>query len=254
MRLLVAGFVLLSGSSCAIGPGPSAPGSTSIGPGSSTAGEPSTSAPAGSPVSTASAGPSAGPTVAARTFVVLGDSLSAWAFPPGSYTPSTEGAWPLLLAAKDPGLVLAKNVGVPGNTTAQMLSRLQTDVLDLNPDLLFVLGGTNDIGYSMPVSVPVANIKQIVETAKGDGITVVLLNVPPADVHVGAMREAKVELNADLADLARQEGILLVDVYSALSTPDGDMAAGFAAADGLHLSLLGEKTLADTVEAALHSK
>jgi hypothetical protein len=34
--------------------------------------------------------------------------------------------------------------GVPGNTTAQMLARFQTDVIDLHPDVVHILGGAND--------------------------------------------------------------------------------------------------------------
>jgi lysophospholipase L1-like esterase len=184
--------------------------------------------------------------------VVLGDSLSAWTFAPGSTIHTTSGVWPSLLAAQDPGLILANNAGIPANNTGQMLARLRRDVLDYDPDVLFLLGGTNDVGQDVPNSTAVANIRQIVETARGHGITVVLLTIPPANGDYAYRAQARQELNAALADLADQEGILLVDTYAALSTWDGHLAAEYAACDGLHLSQHGEQALADAVYLALH--
>lgn len=188
-----------------------------------------------------------------RRFAVLGDSLSAWAFAPGSSSPTTSGTWPSLLAEEDPSLVLVKNSGVPGNTTGQMLDRLQHDVLDYNPDLLFILGGTNDIGLDRPEASILATIRQIVDGAKAHGVAVVLLDVPPS-VGLATCRSAKLQLNTDLATLARAEGIPFVDDFAALATPDGDLAVEYAAADGLHLSQSGEKALADAVERVLHPR
>jgi len=266
--------MLWCGSACALSAGPSAwnGGRTSplgsavellppaTGGKPSPTGPTSPTGPAGSPGSSAGNVPSTGdvPSASAsavpRRFVVLGDSLSAWTFPPGSTTPSTFGAWPSLLATEDPGLVLSNNAGVPGNTTAQMLARLQGDVLDYDPDLLFVLGGTNDIGHDLPASVVVANLRQITGTAEGHGITVVLLTIPPANDQTEPRRQARRDINAQLGNLARQEGILLVDVFSVLAAPDDNLADGYAAYDGLHLSQRGEQALADAVYRALQSK
>jgi lysophospholipase L1-like esterase len=190
--------------------------------------------------------------LAARSFVVLGDSLSAWAFAPGSTSHSTSGVWPSLLAARDPLLSLANNAGVPGNTTGQMLARLQRDVLDCDPDMLFVLGGTNDVGEDVPEATALDNIRTIVETARGQGITVVLLTMPPTNGQYADLRVIKKQLNVDLADLARSEGVLLVDIDAVLSTPDGSLAADYAAFDGLHLTQHGEQAVADAVYRALH--
>lgn len=196
--------------------------------------------------------PTAAPTSTPRRFVALGDSLTAWSFTPGSTRPSTSGLWPEVLAAEDPELVLANNAGIPSNNTRQMLSRLSRDVLAYDPDVLFVFGGTNDVPQGLAVDTTVANIRQIVETAGGHGIAVVLLTLLPVNDDYGYRNEARRQINAALATLAEQDGIVLVDAYAALSTPDGRLADEYAAYDGIHLTQLGEQALAGAVYSALH--
>jgi lysophospholipase L1-like esterase len=192
------------------------------------------------------------PSSPVRTFVALGDSLTAWAFAPGSTSPGANGAWPSVLAGQDPSLVLVSNAGIPGNTTSQMLSRLGRDVLAYKPDVLFLMGGTNDIGQDMSIANAVANIRRIVETSRANGITVILMTVPPVNGDYNYRTANRAEYNADLAALASQEGIMLVDVFSALATADGCLVPAYAAFDGLHLSQEGEQTVAEAVYLALH--
>ena len=187
-----------------------------------------------------------------RTFVALGDSLTAWAFAPGSTSPGAAGVWPSVLAHQDSSLVLVNNAGIPGNTTSQMLSRLGRDVLAYKPDVLFLMGGTNDIGLDMSIANAVANIRRIVETARANGITVILMTIPPVNGDYNYRTANRAEYNADLADLASQEGIMLVDVFSALATANGYLAPEYSAFDGLHLSQQGEQAVAETVYLALH--
>jgi lysophospholipase L1-like esterase len=51
--------------------------------------------------------------------------------------------------------------------------------------------------------------------------------------------------------LGEDEGIAVVDIYSALANAEGRLPAAYAAADGLHLSMRGEQVVADTVYARL---
>jgi len=107
--------------------------------------------------------------VVVRSFVALGDSLTAW--------PDTP--WPTRLGCGRPGLSgLIHNAGVPGNTTAQMRARLTKDVYDYKPNVLFVLGGTNDLGFGISGSVTIANLRAIIVGAKAHGITVIMLRRP----------------------------------------------------------------------------
>jgi hypothetical protein len=72
------------------------------------------------------------------------------------------------------------NRGVPGNTTAQMLARFQTDVIDLHPDVVHIMGGGNDAldetWSSASQCGPDAceNLSTMIQMAEDAGIRVVL--------------------------------------------------------------------------------
>jgi hypothetical protein len=72
------------------------------------------------------------------------------------------------------------NKGIAGNTTAQMLSRFQTDVIDLHPDVVHILGGWNDIltetwpDYDLCGINTCSDISQMVEMAQAAGIKVIV--------------------------------------------------------------------------------
>ena len=193
-----------------------------------------------------------GPERTPRTFVVLGDSLTAWTFAPGSRTPSTSGTWPALLAGLTDHLTLVHNAGVPGNVTGQMLSRLRRDVFAYSPDILFVMGGTNDIGSHVAVPTIVGNLRKIVDQAKARGIRVVLLTIPPNNTLYSWERRRMLQANAAIKQLAAQEHVRCIDVFTVLANRDGRLKTPFAARDHLHLTNEGEAELAETVYRALY--
>ena len=76
------------------------------------------------------------------------------------------------------------NRGVQGNTTAQMLLRFRRDVIDLQPYIVVINGGVNDIGESIGKYYPeftFNNIKSMTELARANGIEVILSSVLPSD-------------------------------------------------------------------------
>jgi lysophospholipase L1-like esterase len=178
--------------------------------------------------------------VTVSTFVALGDSLTAW--------PNTP--WPSRLDAEDPNLRLIKNVGIPGNTTAQMRARLTTDVYPYSPNVLFVLGGTNDLGYGISGSATIANLRAIIVGAKSHKINVVLLLVPPDSYP--SMASKINSLNAAIIDLANSQRILYVDIHAPLANSAGTYFAKYTS-DGLHFTDLGAQVVANTIRARIKS-
>ncbi len=193
-----------------------------------------------------------GPERTPRTFVALGDSLTAWVFAPGSHTPSTSGTWPALLAGLTDHLTLVHNAGVPGNLTGQMLARLRRDVFAYSPDTLLVMGGTNDIGAYVPVATIVGNLREIVDQSKARGIRVVLLTIPPSNSLYAWQRRQMLQANAAIKKLAADEHVRCIDVFTVLANRDGRLQTPFAARDRLHLTDRGEAELAQTVYRALY--
>lgn len=171
--------------------------------------------------------------------VTLGDSLTAW---------PTGNPWPSRLDAEDPAVSLVHNAGVPGNVTAQMLARFGYDVARYSPGLLIVMGGTNDIGHGIAQSTTIANLRAIVEAGKANGMTVVLLTIPPNSFtgEIVAVRS----LNVAIRSLAAAEGVAVIDIYTPLATASGVYKPGYTV-DGLHFSNVAAQVVADTVRAGL---
>jgi lysophospholipase L1-like esterase len=173
-----------------------------------------------------------------RTYVALGDSLTAW--------PDTP--WPSRLDALDSGLRFVHNAGVPGNTTAQMRARLSSDVYAYNPDVLFVLGGTNDLGLGISGSAVIANLRSIIVDAKAHKITVIVLTIPP-DSYTSMAPKIN-SLNAAIMNLARSQRVTYVDIHAPLANANGVYYPKYTS-DGLHFSNLGAQTVANTVRARI---
>lgn len=169
-----------------------------------------------------------------RTFVALGDSLTAW--------PDTP--WPSRLDSADTLLTLVNNAGVPGDTTSQMRARLNADVYTHHPDVLFVLGGTNDLGFGVAGSATIANLRAIIVGAKAHKITVILLVVPPDSYSSMAPKIAS--LNAAIVHLANSQRVTYVDIHTPLTNANGVFYAKYTS-DGLHFSDLGAQVVANTV-------
>ncbi|MEO6394255.1 MAG: GDSL-type esterase/lipase family protein [Pyrinomonadaceae bacterium] len=75
------------------------------------------------------------------------------------------------------------NRGISGQTTPQMLIRFRPDVIELKPQVVVILAGTNDISnYNAdPQVAPTieANLTSMVELAHANGIKVVIASVLP---------------------------------------------------------------------------
>jgi lysophospholipase L1-like esterase len=76
--------------------------------------------------------------------------------------------------------------GISGQTTPQMLVRFRPDVIDLEPKVVVILAGTNDVaGNTGPMSNEEieANIASMAELAKLHGIRVVLSSILPVGAY-----------------------------------------------------------------------
>ena len=81
------------------------------------------------------------------------------------------------------------NRGISGQTTSQMLLRFRQDVINLHPDVVVVLAGTNDIaGNTGPISIEdiEGNITSMAELARAHDIALVLSSVTPVNNYTPA--------------------------------------------------------------------
>lgn len=152
------------------------------------------------------------------------------------------------------------NRGIGGETTPQMLIRFRQDVLDLHPETVVILAGTNDIaGNTGPSTQQMIadNFISMVELARANHIRVILASVLPAADYPwkpGMDPAPKIRaLNAWLADYCKQQHLTYLDYYSAMADENGGMKPGISL-DGVHPNAAGYAIMEPLAEAALSKK
>jgi len=101
--------------------------------------------------------------------IVLGDSIAS------GYGINPEQAFPSIVSRRLNVPIL--NQGVPGDTTAMGLARLQTDVLDENPWLVMVELSGNDYLQGIPETETEENLRQIITQIQAQGAIAVILGI-----------------------------------------------------------------------------
>jgi len=149
------------------------------------------------------------------------------------------------------------NRGISGQTTPQMLLRFRQDVIALQPKLVVILAGTNDIaGNTGPSTLQMIadNIKSMAELAVTHGIKVVLSSTLPAYDYPwkpGLQPAEKiVALNELLKDYAEQNGHVYLDYFSVMADERQGLPKKYAH-DEVHPTKLGYEVMAPLAEAAI---
>jgi len=113
--------------------------------------------------------------------------------------------------------------GIGGQTTPQMLLRFRQDVVNLDPRVVVILAGINDIAGNTghtPIENIAENIISMAELARENNIVVVLCSVLPAldfPWRPGLKPAPQViALNALLKSYAAEHGIIYVDYHGAM--------------------------------------
>jgi lysophospholipase L1-like esterase len=167
----------------------------------------------------------------------------------------TEG-WAKYFAGTFPGKPYVGR-GISGQTTPQMLVRFRQDVIDLEPRVVVILAGTNDIaGNTGPATQEMiaGHLTSMVELAKANGIRVVLASVLPAHDYPwrpGREPASKiVALNAWMKDYASRNDVVYLDYHSAMADDRNGLPRELAE-DGVHPTEAGYRLMAPLAEAAI---
>jgi lysophospholipase L1-like esterase len=143
--------------------------------------------------------------------------------------------------------------GTSGETTPQMVLRMIPDVCDLQPRVVHIMAGTNDIAGNTGVAA-MKNIqdcyKAMFTLAKAQGIAVIFGSIPPASGFpwrpgldtVTPIRK----LNMWLQNYARGVGATFVDYTPAMADDAGAMKPGLAY-DGVHPGVEGYEVMASVL-------
>ncbi len=147
--------------------------------------------------------------------------------------------------------------GIGGQTTPQMLVRFRQDVIALEPAVVVILAGTNDIAGNTGPSTQAMienNLISMVGLAKANGIRVVLSSVLPAYDYPwrpGLEPAAKiVALNTWMRTYASTHDMVYLDYHSAMADERQGLKAELSE-DGVHPNEAGYRVMAPLVERAI---
>lgn len=151
------------------------------------------------------------------------------------------------------------NRGISGQTTPQMLLRFRQDVIDLNPKIVVILAGINDIAHNtgpMTLEQIMDNLKSMAELARSNGIEPILCSVLPAydfPWRPGMEPYKKVPpLNAMIKSYATANDIIYLDYFSEMADKRNGMDKSLAA-DEVHPTLKGYQIMAPLAERAIEA-
>jgi len=155
--------------------------------------------------------------------------------------------------------------GVCGETTQDMRLRFQKDVLNLDPHVAIILGGTNDLGCGISPDAIMDNLRVFFERAQAQNILPVAVTVPslrddsvqdhdevsqPGKGVTATVTQAialRVRLNQSIKNLGHARQFPVVDWFTATCEPHAQALASDFSNDGLHLNTAGYRKLAELV-------
>ncbi|MEN8248370.1 MAG: SGNH/GDSL hydrolase family protein [Bacteroidota bacterium] len=149
------------------------------------------------------------------------------------------------------------NRGISGQTTPQMLLRFRQDVIDLNPVVVVILAGINDIaGNTGPSTIEMifSNIKSMAELAHANNIKVVLCSVLPANDFSWSPEEGPAEkvikLNSLLKSYSNDKDIVYADYFSEMVDANNGLKESLGL-DSVHPNKEGYLVMEPIIEKAI---
>jgi lysophospholipase L1-like esterase len=157
------------------------------------------------------------------------------------------------------------NRGIGGQTTPQMVLRFRPDVIALQPKVVVILAGTNDLASNtglISLEETEGNLATMAELAKAHAIRVVLSSVMPVSDVIPKSKggmfpqtdkrppEKIIALNQWIKKYADENGHIYLDYFSATLDDKGALKTELTY-DGLHPNAQGYAAMAPLAEKAI---
>lgn len=183
---------------------------------------------------------------------ILGNDPYAVLAPPETAYPTVLAQ--LLSARYTDQTITVFNRGLPGEQASRALSRLIATFVADAPDVVVLQEGYNDFNKADTDVLGIAGaergISELAGEARRRGARVFICTLAPGRPGRIAIPMSAIQfINDRLRQIARGEGAVLVDLFSAL-LPDVNANVSI---DGLHLTPLGYRRVAETVFAAIRA-
>jgi lysophospholipase L1-like esterase len=137
------------------------------------------------------------------------------------------------------------NKGVSGDKTADLLARLDADVIALKPKYCLIMIGTNDVG-SVSLSTSASNIKSISSALVAAGIIPIYISIIPNTGDNATVRQNRINYNRFLEQHCRDKGFDFIDVYSLFVGTNGEYTSAMYA-DATHPNARGTYPIAKAI-------
>ncbi len=179
--------------------------------------------------------------------VLIGDSLIY-----GYGVPYGKG-WAHIYDAQTKDTVI--NKGTNGNSTYEMINRYEEDVIANKPDYVFIMGGSNDLVFSIAdVKTILENIKQMIKIAKENNIKPIIGIPPMADhemasnawsdgVDYNKMNKDLEEIKKIIQKIGKEEQIPVIDFNTKLGKIINETNKESYLIDGLHPTQKGQEEM-----------
>jgi lysophospholipase L1-like esterase len=129
------------------------------------------------------------------------------------------------------------NRGIGQDTTAGMVARLP-GIVALQPRMVFILAGGNDIEKKVPVELTIGNLQAICRTLIKENIDPILHTVPYVAQRLPLVNAQIRKLNAMITALSASECVRLINLNPTLA-PEGYLEGRYCLFDGVHLNAEG---------------
>jgi lysophospholipase L1-like esterase len=179
--------------------------------------------------------------------MVIGDSQAGGFYPAGTF-PQSWYQWFNQAAVESRSVIQwAGNAGLQAGSTAAMVSRLPALLASTPIDRLFIIGGSTDLAAQVPPTSISANINQMVNIAKAANVLPILCTLPPSPNGT----PSSVPLNLQIRNVAKLQGVPIVDFYQVLVDPTTGLYLAGYSPDGTNPGpvasrLMAAKAISDT--------
>jgi lysophospholipase L1-like esterase len=185
--------------------------------------------------------------------VALGDSTTAGT--PGFFSPieappfgrgdeTSQYAWWLMKAHPEWQVM---NRGVNGERSDQIRARFSRDVVEVNPAIVIIIAGVNDICQGRPGGAVIDQLRAMYEAASEAGIRAVAGSIVPFNTATADQNARMHEVNAWICRYSQSDAnVTFVDTRRAVAAADNpDILA--ESPDGLHPTADGYRRMSEAL-------